>query len=91
MTRFTFLCPKISAFYGKESNLAEIAAGAFSTVDDQLAQFLKGYPGVSLLSERPEKPAAPNPGQHDQCPEPVRVINGGFSGGGAMAARAKKQ
>jgi hypothetical protein len=90
MTRFTFLCPKISALYDEGNKLAEIAAGVFTTTSDKLAKFLAAYPGVSVLSQEEEKPAAFNPGQHDQCPEPIRVIHG-FSGGGAMNARVKKQ
>jgi hypothetical protein len=90
--KFTLLCQhKISALYDEGNKLAEIAAGVFTTTDDKLAKFLKGYPGVSLLSEQAEKPAPANAGQADQCPEPVVVIHGGFSGGGAAAARIKRQ
>jgi len=90
--RFTFFCEnKIDAFYLNGTRQAVIARGVFSTTDPDLAAFLRTYPGVGLLSEQPEQPAAPNPGQHDQCPEPVQVVNGGFSGGGAAAARIKRQ
>jgi hypothetical protein len=91
--RFTFFCPKISAFFqkGPYTELAEIAAGVFSTVDDQLATFLKGYPGVTCLREEVERPAAPNPGQHGPVPEQPPVVNGGFSGGGMAGVRIKKQ
>jgi hypothetical protein len=93
MTRFTFLCQNpISAFYQDEgTKLAEIAAGAFSCTDDKLAKFLKGYPGVSLLSEQPEKEPAFNPGQHGPVPEQPPVINGGLTAGGMSGVRIRRQ
>jgi hypothetical protein len=92
MTRVTFFCENpIDAFFMNGQKHACIARGVFSTSDEHLAAFLKTYPGVSVLSEEEDRPAAFNAGQYPQCPEPVVVINGGFSGGGAMAARPKKQ
>lgn len=86
----TFFCERpIDAFYLNGQRHACVARGIFTTNDAHLAAFLKTYPGVSMLSQQPEKPAAFHPGQYDQCPEPVRVIHGGFSGGGAAAARLK--
>ena len=81
----------IDAMYLNGQKHACIARGIYTTSCPDLASWLKTYPGVSVLSEQEEKIAPIDAGQYPQCPEPVVVINGGFSGGGAMAARPKKQ
>jgi hypothetical protein len=90
--KYTFCCQhSISALYDGGNKLAEIAAGVFSTTEEKLGLFLKGYAGVKLLSETPDKAPAPiNAGQYGLAPDIPLVINGGFSGGGAMAIKGKK-
>jgi hypothetical protein len=90
--KYTFFCERpIDAFYLNGTKHACACRGIFNTSDENLGLFLATYPGVSLLSKEEDKPAAIDAGQYPQCPEPVVVINGGFSGGGAMAIKPKKQ
>ena len=91
MTRVTFFCPKISALYDEGNKLAEISAGVFSCTEEKLVKFLKKYPGVSLLSQEEEKPAAHIPGQHGPVPEQPPVINGGLTACGMSGVRIKRQ
>ena len=92
MTRVTFFCENpIAAFFMNGQKHACIARGVFSSSDEHLAAFLKTYPGVSVLSEEEEKIAAFQPGQYGPVPEQPPVLHGGFSGGGAMAIKPKKQ
>jgi hypothetical protein len=90
--RYTFLCQNsISALYDEGNKLAEVAAGVFSTTDDKLAKFLKAYPGVSVLSEAPEKQAPHNPGQFGPCPESSPTLHGGLTAGGVSGVRIRRQ
>ena len=80
MTRYFFVLESaVDAMYPDGSSAqtkhAAISAGAFSTVDEDLAAFFRrGYPGVAFLSSQEETIVEPSAEQFGPRPAPVRVL-----------------
>ena len=92
MTTTVFCERPIDAFYFGGTKHACIARGIFTTNDENLAAFLKTYPGVSVLSETPDKASAPiNAAQYGPAPESSPTLHGGLTAGGMSGVRIKRQ